>query len=456
MDLSHARALIPASVHPHIEEYKPQHEAAVLHKLACWALRFAPVVAVDPPDGLLLDITGLAPLYPGSGERGLTRAVGLALCKWELSVRMAVASTFACAQALARFAEAGVTIAPSGEDEKLLAPLPVEALRLEAGIESALREVGLTRVGDVLNLSHSALAAQFGDELLRRIDRALGTAAEIIEPVRLDPPPRIELLFDGATDRWDALEAAARDVLDRLVAALVSRGQSARRLDLEVLRPQGPREHVCIKLSRASRARRHLWAMLHTRLERIDTQAGVEGVALTAGDLEWFKHQQIGFSSFCDDAGDESAWGELMDNLVNHVGANRVVRFEPAESHLPERAFRETPIMEDTSRTTSAAVTTADRPTRLFERPRPARVMALTPDGPILSISYDGRDRRVIYCEGPERIGPEWWRWPPTGEHGGGPPPDRDYFTVQLEDGTRQWVCRQVGTGRWFIHGDWI
>ena len=44
----------------------PAADAAALDRLALWALqRYAPIVAADPPDGLVIDATGAAHLHGG-------------------------------------------------------------------------------------------------------------------------------------------------------------------------------------------------------------------------------------------------------------------------------------------------------------------------------------------------------------------------------------------------------
>lgn len=126
--------------------------------------------------------------------------------------------------------------------------------------------------------------------------------------------------------------------------------------------------------------------------------------------------------------------------------------------------------MEQAPRGVGTGVTRADRPTTLLSRPEPADVMALTPDGPVLGLGWRGWRWRVVSSVGPERIGAEWWRWGAERDRSeaektkrsarsrarnAAPPPDRDYFAVQVETGRWLWVCRQVGTGRWFVHGEW-
>ena len=63
--MAQARAMHPAIVA--IEE-EPHADAKLLDMLADWCLRYTPLVASDPPDGLLLDITGCAHLYGGEAR----------------------------------------------------------------------------------------------------------------------------------------------------------------------------------------------------------------------------------------------------------------------------------------------------------------------------------------------------------------------------------------------------
>ena len=63
-------------MHPAIEAIEEDAEAdsQLLENIADWCLRYTPLVACDPPDGLLLDITGCAHLY--GGERALIADLG--------------------------------------------------------------------------------------------------------------------------------------------------------------------------------------------------------------------------------------------------------------------------------------------------------------------------------------------------------------------------------------------
>ena len=107
----------------------------------------------------------------------------------------AIAETAGAAWAIARFGGERIAVLPAGTAAVALAPLPVRGLRLPPEIATALRRMGLRRIGDLLPLPRAPLAARFGDLLLRRLDQALG---RLDEPLCSSPaaagvprPPRL-------------------------------------------------------------------------------------------------------------------------------------------------------------------------------------------------------------------------------------------------------------------------
>jgi protein ImuB len=60
--LADARARVPHLVS---RLHEPEKDAAVLLKLSRWSERWSPFIAPDPPDGLMLDVTGIAHLFGG-------------------------------------------------------------------------------------------------------------------------------------------------------------------------------------------------------------------------------------------------------------------------------------------------------------------------------------------------------------------------------------------------------
>lgn len=66
-------------------------DRAALDRLAAWCLRYAPIAAADPPDGLLIDISGAAHLR--GGEAALVAELDGRLRRAGIGARIALAGT---------------------------------------------------------------------------------------------------------------------------------------------------------------------------------------------------------------------------------------------------------------------------------------------------------------------------------------------------------------------------
>ncbi|MGE5268868.1 MAG: Y-family DNA polymerase [Thiohalocapsa sp.] len=128
---------------------EPEADSAALTRLAEWCQRYSPWTAPDDSDGIKIEITGAAHLW--GGEAQLVEDLAARLRRRQIAHRIAIAGTIGAAWALARFAAPdGLPVLPSPADERTaLAPLPVEALRLDPALAAGLRRVGLRQVGDL-------------------------------------------------------------------------------------------------------------------------------------------------------------------------------------------------------------------------------------------------------------------------------------------------------------------
>src|SRR5262249_58072390 len=127
----------------------------------------------------------------------LARMFGLAFAP-----RPAIASTIGGAGAVARFGDAALAGQVSriyssrrscssevGDlptstrcEREQLVPLPLAALRLSSETVATLARLGLKRIGDILDLPRAPLAARFGADLLRQLDRARGSGDAPLAP----------------------------------------------------------------------------------------------------------------------------------------------------------------------------------------------------------------------------------------------------------------------------------
>ena len=454
MSLAHARALV-GKTNVLIEPSTPQRDEKALGCLAQWANRFSPVVAPDPPDGLLVDTTGCSHLFGGEGRLlgQLTEAVG----RLGFDSRGAIAPTVGCAWAVARHGAGHSGVVWDGDLHDTLGPLPTCSLRIEDHVVESLHEMGVDRVDHLLALPRSQLPSRFGPQLLLRLDQAFGRTMEPIEPYGLRDPLHVERVFDGATTRFDAIEQATQELVSKLCERLKTHERGARCLCLVLDRLDAGPEQIDVTLSEPSRKPKHLWALLRPRLERVNLGFGVQEIVLTALRATGLPHEQTHHWPAERRANHGPKSGELIDTLVNRFGSDRVTRIEPIQTHMPERACRDQPVDQPKRHAVCTRPPPADRPSMLLDQPEPVEVIAATPDGPVAGLRFDGVGCRVVSSIGPERIAPPWWQSDGGDRKCCGPSDKqvRDYFKVQDAQGRWLWVFRDLATRQWFLHGRW-
>ena len=187
LTLGEAQALIDPRVRarhgdPWVEELQPARDGRALHALGAWCMaKVSPVVALDPPDGLFMDVAGTGRLL--GDEEDVCRALLRAMHRFGLGVRLAVADTVGAAWALSHFGRTPRQLVETGDEEAVLAPLPVESLRLEPATTEGLAELGVRSVGELVRLDRARVAARFGADVALRLDQALGRAFEAVRDV---------------------------------------------------------------------------------------------------------------------------------------------------------------------------------------------------------------------------------------------------------------------------------
>jgi protein ImuB len=442
--LAQAQARVPDL---HIEPADPAADAAALARLALWALRrYSPVVAIDLPDGLLFDATGVAHLF--GGETALLDELRVRLTAARLGSRVALAGTVGVAHALARFGPRPAMIAASGETNAAVAGLPLAALRLDPTLVERLRRLGFESIADLAATPRAPLALRFGSEPGRRLDQMFGRLAEPIQPIRWPELIQVRHAFAEPIAAPETLARYIGQLVEALCPLLEAPGLGARRLDLLFHRVDNLVQAVRVGTAKPVREVKRLTRLLTDRLENVDPGFGVEVMTLAAILVEPLAYSQDDTLGRTADA-DVS---DLVDILANRIGADKLYRAAPAESDLPERAVRRVaPLAPPVGATWPAHW---PRPSRLLSPPEPVDTVALLPDQPPVHFIWRGVRRRVKRADGPERVFGEWWhRDPETAAV-------RDYFVVEDESGERFWLYRSgdgedpaTGDLRWYVHG---
>jgi len=447
--LANARAMVqPLEIIPADE----RADVALLENIADWCDRFTPLVSLDSPDGLFLDITGAAHLF--GGEAAMLATVTQKIAAQGFAVQGAIAGTSLAAKALARFAPNTVVLS-DGEAEKI-APLPITALNCDDKILRALRHAGLKTIGQVAERLHSELSERLGKSFVTRLRAMLGAEEQPLEPRRPLPDLMTEQRFAEPVVTEEIISASLLSLAESLGGILERQGCGVRMLEAAFFRADGKVERIVIKMGEPLRDSKVMLRLLRQKLDALadplDPGFGFDLIRLEALLTEETKPATVSFDS------DENARQQirfLVDRLSIRFGEHRVQRFVPQDTHIPECSGVAVPAQDDefTGPTWSLKRQPGDpprRPLRLLERPEEISAMASIPDGPPVRFRWRHCLHEVARAEGPERIAMEWWR-----AHG----LTRDYFRVETREGQRFWLYRDglyhqtTSPPRWYLQG---
>ena len=556
------------------QESEGQSWPETLQQLAELCRHFSPtvgVIAAELPDSLLLDITGSSHLF--GGERGLIGGLVEQIARFVAGNRVAgnptnqpmrcalthsapqvpeaiphgaiahgaIADTPGGAWAVAHWCTAGgwpaewlcgpgrFVIVPPGRTPAALRRLPIQALRLDGQTIQTLISLGVGWIGQLEALPRSELAARFGQQLLDRLDQALGRLEEPILPLRPMVRFAAEMALCYPTSSREHLEAILERLLCQVVGQLQEDGCGAMQLrchlrctsqhraiahsdtvafttastiastmasgnaaDTQTLRLElGLFEPLCDAAQ--------LLQLLQLQLERLRLPGMVTAVHLEATTTARLANQQARLFAAEPAGGDRRQLAALVNRLCARLGWQAVLGVRLRPEAQPELAFRYVPLviptLEDPKGTAQrlpfpgssgrlasggSPVVLGDvhraapgagvqnravwdelsiRPLRLLRQPvavelcfashRACGLTALaTPraaeSAPLPQFRWRGRVHCIRYAWGPERIETGWWR---------GQAIARDYYQIETTTGCRLWIFRQLGDGRWFVHG---
>jgi protein ImuB len=459
LPLANARAICPQL---RVFDADEVSDAKTLNDIAEWCDRFTPLVALDSPHGLFLDITGCAHLF--GGEAAMMRLMCDVLTAQGFAVSAAIAGTSICARTITRHVHG--RIVRDGEEAEAVEPLPVSALGADETITRGLRRAGLKTIGDVASRARHEITARFGAGFTTLLEHALGQGDAPISPRKPLPDYIVEQRFADPVATEAVISATLSRLAGMLVGAMAQQGKGARRLEARFVRTDGAVRTITVDtgqpVTRAEVIDRLFRERLDALSDPLDPGFGFDLIRLSASRTEIVVQQQRDLDANVHDNDELAA---LIDRIAARIGGRRVVVHLPQDTHIPERAVMAAPAQHRLTAATHAVWPARIegepplRPLRLFERPEQIKVIAQVPDGPPARFVWRRATHAVVRAEGPERVAMEWWR--PEGEM-----LTRDYFRVEDEAGLRFWLYRDGLYDReieqeegkavqpnWFMHG---
>ena len=431
MTLAAAWAMAPALEIHQRDEYREQQ---LLRRLAWWAHRYTPQVALDT-DGLLLEVRASLRLF--GGVLAMRRAVEQGFREMKIPVRLGMAPTARAARWLVR---AGYEESVEQLDSLAgrLGELPLACTDFPPRLCERLAGMGLRRVADVLRLPRDGFARRCGPQALEILDQALGRIPDIRAIVSLPPRFCSKLEFLYEISDASVLLHPAEHLLRELEAWLRASQQGVRRLQVDIILRSGEIRSLRLGFLDALRDAGRMRSLLEQQLERVTLVEPARALQLEVMELEGFAGQAR--QLFREDRKHADA-RELVEILRARLGHAAVSSLEALADHRPEASWaRSEPGAAETGKPGHADthLQPARRPAWLLPQPQRLAVRRVrNQDCPL----YEGELRLL---DGPERIETGWWD---------GADVRRDYYRACNAAGMELWIFHDRRAGNWWLHG---
>ena len=406
----------------------PQREQQALSELANWAWQYSSRIVLDLR-ALLLEVEHSQRLF--GDLRTLLEQISQGFPRLGYRVNWALCPTLMGAELLARTSP-GTSCLTIEILQERLSDIPLASLTRDKKVRSLIRDIGLSSIGDCLQLPWPELARRSGPELILLLDRLLG---RVPDPRPFWQPPehfeqRLELLAE--ISHQSALIFPARRLLISLCGFLRGRAGATQHLDWR-LRYREERPDLTFRqgLLTPSRDPEYLLVLFRERIERLELAAPVIEMTLRVTGWSAFDESSIELIEG-GQGGSGNTDGYFLERLRARLGEKAVTGLEVFPDHRPERSWRYR--NPDKPPRLESAGAGASKPLWLLAEPRPLKSWQGQPvlGGPLILSPLS------------ERVEAGWWD---------GFDISRDYYLAKRRSGERLWIFQDRRSGAWFLQG---
>lgn len=445
LSLNAALALVPALG---LLAREPARERQVLEGLAGHAERYTPLVSIEMPDVLLLEIAGSLALF--GGVDALHRQIDTDLAAHGFTISLAIAPTPLAALWLARTGTRA-TVLYAQHLAGALGPLSLRCLQWPAAVCESLDGMGITSVGDCLRLPRQGFARRFGALRLIELDRALGRVPD--PRVSYRSPEQFSSDCELPEEQSDSeiLLDACRSLLVALERFLMMRQVAVQRLRFSFFHLKEAATHLTLGRLAPDYRAEHWFELLDTKFGQLSLPAPVITIRLQSGRLQASEAttDALLFSSL---SRQEKIMPvtRLLERLAARIGDESVHGVTAVAEHRPH--YASSAIRMSGEQMPQCVLPPNERAPQLVDIRQSGRLLLRRPLWMLVEPLLLALERDVPHYHGPLRLeaGPErletgWW-------DGNGIA--RDYFVAVNPKGMHLWiyrVCREPG--RWYLHG---
>lgn len=420
-------------------------EIALLRALATWAQRYTPVVSIEAPNELLLEVRGSLRLF--GGVQQFIHKVQRELQERHMSAVMVLSPTARASLCLARcmtmtHADAcNAVVATPRQLRTALASLPLACLYWPADVELRMRQCGVTQIGELWRLPRADLARRIGKRHLHELDALLGKQVEVRSSFKQILPYSERVLLDFEIISTSLLEPVLLHAFQRLQLHLRERNLALARLYIELLhRPADNKPYITrlqLGLATPSGEMQRMAVVLREQLSGLQLIAPVQTIKLHAPRLlaaQGISQDLLaGVTQHRPAQSQTDLLARLLERLQARLGTPAVRCLQLHADHRPECAQSFKPAgLEITPAMPVFPAGLSLRPLWLLSAPLLLGCGSRPPT-----------EWQIV--QGPERIETGWWDAKPI---------RRDYYIARHRNHARGWLFKDLlKPSEWYLHG---
>lgn len=432
-----------------------------------------------------LDPSGLRHIYPSLRDWGLSIANYLKGREFRGAVVICEGRyrAFALARTRPASARLPVRVFSTKEDaDNCLRSVLLEELDISPTLRTALEQLALRTVGDLLRVHPGELSSRLGQEAASLHAMLCGEQQLRLQPTPEEQPLQVDFEVDPPDADQERLLFHIKGALHGLLSEVESAGQVLRALRIRFTfeggsslvpdaHPEQRSQEQRIEPARGTRDAMMLMELVRLRLGAWALPGPVEAICLEA-ETEQAEGDQL--HMFSCPKRDPAAAGRALARLVAAFGEQAVTKPVLREAHLPEASFAWEPVRSIRLPKESAARDARGAtPTRKASSKRAAQNESehAELDPPHTDSSNDASAppliRRLLHrpvpvhtnprtdpsvsLYGPYRVSGGWWARPVL-EDATAQPIERDYYYAETED-ELLWLYYDRTQGRWYLQG---
>ncbi|MBT5030955.1 MAG: DNA polymerase Y family protein [Proteobacteria bacterium] len=419
-------------------ERQAEKEQQYLVNLAEHLQVFTPMISVEQPDAVLLEVRDSVKLFGG-----------LSALSDSLEANLKTREKFRFVLAGAPAPEASLMLARAGQSilvteaaaiKTALGSLPVVCLPLkgvlkniERGLQK-LQNMGVDTLQDLWRLPLPGLRERFGDDFVALLERIQGKILDRRQAHKNKPCFSQSLELESEADSRCWLNQACELLLEQLCDWLTSINAVTSQMEFIFL--HNGRVIECMKIgNRQGSAHKSQWRpLLELYLERQTLSEPVNQLQLHSQHVYPEHLQNLDLFRQATLAGRDD-WSTTLAELSVRLGESHLIFLDTRPDYRPEKQLA----------LFSSEAVEAGKPTNhATDNLKDSRPCWLLDSAQRLGKLLRGWPAGYERISGPERIESGWWDEDDM---------RRDYYVVQDTQSRHAWIYRDLESHEWFLHG---